>query len=94
MAAVEEAATPAAQAELVEPELPIEPQPPIEEVAAKPKRSRRKAEPAATEEAPAIPSIVPTAAEATEVGEDEAPAGEVVEAEPARRGWWQRTFGA
>ena len=76
--------------------------------AVKPRRSRRKADaPAIAAEAPAAPAI--SLAEPEEatllVGQDgTAPAGEDTEqgsgetadagAEPPRRGWWQRTFGA
>jgi ribonuclease E len=73
---------------------------PAAEEKPKPKRTRRKAAEPAAAAAPA-PADTPAPAETVEVGQDgtladepaTADAGEG-SAEPPRRGWWQRTFGA
>jgi len=56
---------------------------PAEPAPAKPKRTRKKAAPAASKDAPAV-SEAPAPEAAEQGGGDDG---------PARRGWWQRTFG-
>ncbi|SOB79840.1 ribonuclease E [Sphingomonas guangdongensis] len=60
----------------------------------KPRRrtSRKKAEAEAAEAAPAA-DTAPAAPEADAVAESDAQPADDAEAAPARRGWWQRTFG-
>ncbi|WP_404335306.1 ribonuclease E/G [Sphingomonas sp. MMS12-HWE2-04] len=100
-------AEPAAEAPVAEAEAPVaaEVAPAAEEPAAKPKRTRRKAA-ATTVEAPAAPAAepeaaieaadtVPPAATVSPVTAEPAAEGEAEgDTGPARRGWWQRTFGA
>jgi ribonuclease E len=62
---------------------PAEAETPAEPVPAKPKRTRKKAAPAASNDAPAA-SETPVSETAEQSGGGN---------EPARRGWWQRTFG-
>ncbi len=69
-----------------------------EEAPAKPKRTRKKAAPAAakapaddTEVTEVAPAAEDTSVDAGDTSATEADGAE--EADPARRGWWQRTFG-
>ena len=84
----------AAPAAVPKPAPEPQPEPVAEEPAVKPKRSRRKKVDAQAETAAAPADAQPAAevAEAAAVAApDEAPAAP---AGPARKGWWQRTFGA
>ena len=74
------------------------------EAPARPRRTRRKAMAADTAEQPAVTAPEPPVAAASDETAEEAtllvgqdgtpPAEEAADAEPPRRGWWQRTFGA